>query len=256
MIDTVKENLSINKIVGSKNFNVTVEGDAIIPDIKPDILSVINITGNVCIYKKEILEGKIRLDGNVSVYLMYLANSDTGRIRGFNTNIDFTEIFDFQGIESNMILDEEIKVKNIECKILNGRKVNIKAMLEIKADVFSNEKEEIVKEINNVEDMQAQRAVLKINSLVGQNTTKAIAKETLIVDNTDEILEILNFDFDIINQDTKISYNKVLAKADVDLRILYLTENRKNKIIRRNNTCNGIYRPNWRIRREYMRCEI
>ena len=54
MIDTLKENLCINKAVGSKNFNITVQGDAVIPDTKPDILNSINMTGNVCLYKKEI----------------------------------------------------------------------------------------------------------------------------------------------------------------------------------------------------------
>lgn len=42
MINAIKENLSINKIVGSKNFQITIEGDSIIPDTKPDILSEIS----------------------------------------------------------------------------------------------------------------------------------------------------------------------------------------------------------------------
>ncbi len=228
MLEAVKENLCINRIVGSRNFNITIEGDCIIPDTKPDILNAINVTGNVCIYKKEILEGKIRLDGNVNIYLMYLADSENNRVRGFNTSLDFTEILDFPGIESRMTLDEEIKIKEIECRVLNGRKVNIKAMLEIKADVFLNEKEEIVKEVTDIEDIQSQMMTINMNSLVGQNSTKASAKETLIIDNTDELEEILNVEFNIMNQDTKISYNKVLAKADVEIRMLYLTETRKN----------------------------
>lgn len=231
MIDTVKENLCINRIVGSRNFNITIEGDSIIPDIKPDILNAINMTGKVCIYKKEILEGKIRLDGNVNIYLMYLADCENNRVRGFNTNLDFTEILDFPGVESRMILDEEIKIKDIECKVLNGRKVSIKAMLEVNANVFSNEKEEIVKEIVNIEDIQSQMSMINMNSLIGQNTTKAMAKETLIIDNNDELEEILSVDFNIMNKDTKVSYNKVLAKADIEMRILYLTESGRMKTL-------------------------
>ncbi len=56
MIDVKAESLCVNKIVGSKNFEITIEGDSIIPDTKPDILSDISASGNVCIYKKEILE--------------------------------------------------------------------------------------------------------------------------------------------------------------------------------------------------------
>ncbi len=249
MIDIEKESLCINKIVGSKVFNITVQGDVVIPDSKPDILNAINTTGNVCIYKKEILDGKIRVDGNVNIYLMYLADSDEGRIRGFNPNIDFTEILDFPGLESKMTLDEVVNIKNIECKVLNGRKVNFKIIIEIKANIFLNEKEEIIKEINNVDDIQIQNMLLKINSLIGQNATKGTAKETIIIDDTDDLEEILNVELNLINRDTKVSYNKVLAKADIEVRILYLTENRKNKVNGRNNTAYGIYRYNWGVRR-------
>lgn len=229
MIDAVKENLCINKSIGSKTFTVTVEGDSIIPDIKPDILNAVNMAGKVCIYKKEILEGKIRLDGNVNIYLMYLADSTEKRVRGFNGNIDFTEILDFPGITPKMMLDEEITVKQIECKVLNGRKVNLRAMLEIKANVYMDEKEEIIKEIIGIDDIQTQNVSLNINSLVGQNTTKTSAKETLMLDSNDNLLEILSVDFNIKNKDAKISYNKVLAKADIEVNILYLTEDGRIK---------------------------
>lgn len=169
MIDVVKESLCINKVVGSRTFGITIEGDSIIPDTKPDILSDISTSANVCIYKKEILEGKIRLDGNVNIYLMYLADGEGQNTRGFNSNLDFTEILDFPGIESKMLLDENIKIKNIECKVLNGRKVSFKAILEVDAKVFLNENEQMVREVNGIDDIQSQLTSLKMNSLVGQN---------------------------------------------------------------------------------------
>ncbi len=224
MIDAIKESLCINKAVGSKNFQITIEGDSIIPDIKPDILNSISTSGNVCIYKKEILEGKIRLDGNVDIYLMYLADGEGQNTRAFNSNLDFTEILDFPGVQGKMTLDENVQIKNIECKVLNGRKVNFKVMLEIEAKVFLNENEQMVREVNGINDIQSQVTNLRMNTLVGQNGTKTSAKETLIIDNTDNLLEILNFDFNIINKDTKISYNKVLAKADIVVNLLYLTD--------------------------------
>ena len=56
-IETLKENLCVNQIIGKAKENIIAEGDVIIPDIKPDILSTINTNGTVCIYKKEILDG-------------------------------------------------------------------------------------------------------------------------------------------------------------------------------------------------------
>ena len=52
VLNTTKETVCVNQIVGQKVETVTVEGDMIVPDIKPDILNTISNSGNVCIYKK------------------------------------------------------------------------------------------------------------------------------------------------------------------------------------------------------------
>ena len=78
IIDTTKEGLCINQIIGQRNEVVTIDGDLIIPDIKPDIISTIHTHGIVCCYKKEVLEGKVRLDGVIYLYITYLAD-DTVR---------------------------------------------------------------------------------------------------------------------------------------------------------------------------------
>lgn len=230
-IDVTNENLCINKIIGQKSEPIVVEGDIIVPDIKPDLLNTINTTGNVCIYKKEVLEGKIRIDGDVNVYVMYLADNEDGDIRSLNSSIDFTQIIDFDECNSNMSLDESITIKSIECKVLNGRKINIKATLQVEAKIYSNENIDMIREINNLYDIQALKSNLQINSLLGEGTSRAYAKDTIIIDNIDNLAEILNTDLSIVNKDIKISYNKVLAKADLNAKILYLTEDNRIKMI-------------------------
>lgn len=154
-INTTQETLCINKIVGEKKEIIFVEGDMIVPDIKPDILNTISTTGNVCIYKKEVLDGKVRIDGCINVYVIYLADNDIELTRGINTDLDFTGILDFDNCRANMPLDANVVIKSIECKVLNGRKISIKASLEIDGKIYSNENVSIVKEINDVPNIQS-----------------------------------------------------------------------------------------------------
>ena len=90
-IEVQKNNLCINQIIGQKKENVIVEGDIIIPDIKPDILNAINTNGTVCIYKKELLDGKIKIDGCINTNIMYLADNEESSVRGVSSNIDFSK---------------------------------------------------------------------------------------------------------------------------------------------------------------------
>lgn len=227
VIDTKKENLCINQIIGQRSEEVIVEGDVIIPDVKPDILSAINTNGTVCVYKKEIMDGKVRLDGSINLYIMYLPDNETDTVRSLNTSLDFTQIMDIDEARENMTLEDNIEIREIECKVLNGRKVNIRATMNIGVKIYSNENMEIISEIENSPDMQILNNTLEVSSLIGSGTAKVYAKENISIDNIDEVAEIMKVDMNISNKDIKISYNKVLAKADLNVKIMYLTEDNR-----------------------------
>ena len=64
-VDVTKQKITVNKLISSKKETITIQGDMIVPDVKPDILNTIDTVGNVCIYKKEVLDGRVRLDGSI-----------------------------------------------------------------------------------------------------------------------------------------------------------------------------------------------
>ncbi len=230
-IETLKESLCVNQIIGKAKENIIAEGDVIIPDIKPDILSTINTNGTVCIYKKEVLDGKIRIDGGVQIYIMYLADDENGNVRGINTVIDFTKVIDMENVSSGMNMESNIYLSNIECKILNGRKVNIKANIDVEVNIYSNENIEFIKDIEKNEDIQVLNTSESIDSLLGTGATKVYAKDTMTIPENDNLAEIMKLNLVITNKEIKTSYNKILAKSDMQVNVLYLTDdNRINEI--------------------------
>lgn len=230
-VETEKENVCINQIIGQKMVETLVEGDVIVNDVKPDVLNIISANGIACVYKKEVMDGKIRIDGSVNTYIIYLADSENGNIRSLNTVLDFTQIIDIDNCKPDMVLNEKISVKNIDCRIINERKISIKANLNIEAKLYSNEQTDIITGITNFDDIQTLSNNKCISSLVGEGSTRVYAKDTLSIDNVDDLAEIMNANLKIVNKEVKLSYNKVLAKAEVEIWIMYLTEdNRINNV--------------------------
>ena len=227
MIETTNENLNINKLVAQKKEMIFVESDMIVPDSKPDILKTVNTSGTLCIYKKEIQQEKIKIDGSVNTYIMYLPENGDDNIRGINTNIDFSQTIDMPKCNEDMMLNSEITIKTIDCKVINGRKIGIKVGLEINAKVYSNEEISIINGINNQQNIQLLEKTLNVNSLVGNGSTKAYVKDTITLDMNDNLAEILKSNISLVDRDIKISYNKILAKAEAEIKIVYLTEDNK-----------------------------
>lgn len=230
MIEAQRETISINKLVAEKKEIIFTEGDMIVPDSKPDILNVIGTSGIVSLYKKETQSGKVRIDGSINTYIMYMPDGTEDTVRGLNTSIDFSENVEVPNCEEGMNPVTDIKIKSIEAKVLNGRKIGIKATLEVNIKTYLNEEVEVINEIQNESDIQILKEDLTLNSLVGMGETKIYAKENIQIDNMDNLAEILKTQLCIQDKDIKISYNKVLTKAEAEIVIMYLTED--NRICR------------------------
>lgn len=234
VVDTIKENLCVNKLVATKKELIMVEGDMIVPDSKPDILNTICTSGVVCIYKKEVQDDKIRIDGNINTYIMYMADDTNDRVRGLSTSLDFSENVQVANSKEGMTCKLETNLKSIEAKVINGRKVGIKAVVEVEIKLYSNEDVQIINSLQDADNVKMLKEDLMVNSLVGTGDTKIYAKDTIKIDSADNLAEILKAQVCICDKDIKVSYNKILTKSEAEIKIMYLTEdNRINKITAR-----------------------
>ena len=93
-VETATDRIKLSQIIGQKQVLITADGDVIVNDVKPDVLKVINTNGTICVYKKETLNGKVKIEGCVNTYIIYLADDEMGSIRTINTSLDFSEIID------------------------------------------------------------------------------------------------------------------------------------------------------------------
>ena len=231
VLETINENLCVNKLIATKRDILVIEGDMIVPDSKPDILNTICTSGIVCVYKKEVLDEKIRIDGNIHTCIMYLADDTQDKVRGINTNLDFSEVIAVPNAKDGMQCSIQTKLKSIECKVINGRKIGIKATLEVDLKLYSREEVQIVNDIQNAQGIQMKKEDLKVNSLVGMGENKIYTKDNISINQVDNLAEILKSDISIVGKDVKVSYNKILAKSEARVKLMYLTEdNRINHI--------------------------
>lgn len=220
-----KSKITINKKAVEKEKRVEILGDIIVPDIKPDIVNIINTNANSYVYKKEINESKVRLDGNIDTFVIYLA--DNGETRSIQTTLNFSEIIEDSQIITTMKAKEKVNLIEVESKILNERKISIRAEVLLKVEMWENEEVEFLNNIDEELDIQKLEEKLLVKSCVGENTNRTSIKENVKSNSEVRIAEILKTSVELCNLENKISYNKVLAKADANIRIVFLSEENK-----------------------------
>lgn len=217
-----KNTVIINRKTASNTKIVEVNGDVIVPDIKPDILNIINTNGNAYIYKEDVTTGRVRIDGNIDAYVVYLA--DNGDTRAIQTTLSLAESIEDNVITESSFVKQKISLEAIEVKVLNERKISIKSTVKIRSEVFERSEIEITSDFNDVPNIEKLKETLEIKSIMGTNTVKTSIKEDISVDNSYEVSEILRTSIEILNLENKISFNKVLAKADANVKIVFLSE--------------------------------
>lgn len=225
-----KQKISFNQIITRQNVLFSVEDNIIIPDVNPDILSVVNSSSNLYVYKKELTNGKVKFDGGVQLDIAYIADDDSNNIRALHTALDFSKNIDIDNLgEDDYSFSYNLFVKSIEPKILNGRKISAKANIEGEIILYLNREKELVSAINDVDQIQKISETLKVNSLKGAGETVCSAKDTVEI--SDNLADILGTDIYVRNKEIKVSYNKVLSKANCVVDIMYLTEGEQVKNI-------------------------
>lgn len=225
------EKININRKVVTKTNTFQITSDVIVPDIKPDIVNIITVNGIAYIYKQEIENGRAKLDGNIDSFIIYL--SGDGDTRSIQTTLSFNNILEDSKINEKSLLKSNIKISNIESKVLNERKISVTAT--VSAEYIVSEVQEIGisdEFLNNIPLLQKQERELNIKSLVGCNISKTTLKEDVNIEN--EIAEVLKVDINIVNGEEKISYNKVLTKGEAVITIIYLSEDGRVNVAKAN----------------------
>ena len=214
----------INKRLFSETKTIEVNGDIIVPDIKPDIVSVINTNGIGYVYKEDLNTGRVRVDGNIDTYIVYLA--DNGETRSIQNTLTFSESIENSSVNENSYVKHEVILQSIEAKVLNERKISITGKVNIRIEAFEKEEAEIPNSLDTL-NVEVLKENCEVKSLIDVNRVRTSIKEDISVDNSYEVAEILKADIEIKNLENKISYNKVLAKADAEVKLIFLTEDNK-----------------------------
>lgn len=227
-----KQLVKINRKVLSREKEISLSLDFIVPDIKPDVVAILDSNANAYIYKEEISNERIRFDGNIDSKILYL--SDSGETRSLSVMMDFSEIIDDELITSELRYCSSIDLLSIDAKIINERKIVVSANANIKVDFFESTEVELLSSLNDLANLQRKEENCKIKNFIGANKSKGSIKESLECGTADSILDIVNTEIKIGKTENKVSYNKVLSKTDCEVKIIYQTENMEIKVVKAN----------------------
>lgn len=218
-MDIQNELMNYTVSVGKKRAVILAETDVIVPDTKPDADRILQMDTDASLNGFEVQNGRVLVYGTVKFNVLYY--SPEGELKNVKTETAFTDVLEISGAEPGLNADVICKVQKSECRILNGRKLSVKANVEVTADVLKEIELYAVSKIQEEGVEQKTRWVnyIKKNPLDVQ--IFKIKEQADILEDLPSVFEILRAEGKISNKNLKVISNKVILKADLDVSVLY-----------------------------------
>ncbi|MDP4133972.1 MAG: DUF3794 domain-containing protein [Bacillota bacterium] len=222
-LELYKENIFSSFPSAKVQMEVLTEGDAIVPDTKPDILNILDVCCRCILEKKDVQKGRVVFTGSADFQILYRPEGED-TVKALTAKLPFNHINDIQGITPETETFACCKVVHTECNLFNSRKVSLKAVISIDFTAYTTENIAVVTDIS-APDVQMKREKIGSTYIAASGTEEFSVSDTLIVPSgQSEIGELLRCCPEIIDKDIKIVAGKAVLKGAVKVFQLYAGE--------------------------------
>ncbi len=224
-MELVKENVTVNQVSCKGNTQALVNEDIIVPDVKPDILKILQLDASSCVTSKTVSDSKMAVGGRVDLKILYIPDSDKEKIKSIVTSFDFAQNVDSQDIDEGMTAVVTANVDRAEFSLINSRKLRVKVICGIDYEVVSEKNVEIAVETSDCEDAEIMKENVKLQNCVGLCENEFSMKESIeIPTNRAAVNELLKIDAKVMDTEYKTVPGKIVVKGAVNVSILYTDE--------------------------------
>lgn len=222
-IELIKDVLKIEETRGVEETQVLVETEVYLNPSKPNIEKLLWTDGLVEILTTKVIRDRLVISGVVKFKLVY--KSEENNINTLDANVDFKEELEIEGITEEMSAVVKSNIEYIEEKILDERKISLKALVSIEGKVEEVNTIEIIKGVGEIQNLQTLKETIKYKEIYGRETSYAFVKEAFeIAEDKPNIEEILKISIDAYDTDSTVVEDRIIISGLVNARIVYYGE--------------------------------
>lgn len=221
-----RQSINVVRTVYEGEIKSNADGSIIVPDSKPDILKVCEVTAEPYFTEKQIEDGKITLNGKVRINILYIPEGEEKGIKSISGSMEFCETLKRSEFKDDMTLSAFCDVDKISYKVLNSRKIGIDTKIVIGVSVFANEKKEIATNVL-ADNAETKSKELKFTGKQECEEYSFGVDEEVEFPQGKIAAELLKADMCILSKESRALDGKLVIKGKLGICILYEDANKK-----------------------------
>lgn len=221
----VKKDINTINVRGKTYMETTKEEDIIVPDVKPDIESVILTEGQVLMDEIVPMVDKVRIKGTINYQVLYATSSKAMPLATLDGAIPFEEIVNVGDTLPDYQVTANIIIDDISTKIINSRKFSVRTLLGIWVQTWENDIVSGAYDIENASKVMSQsKKVLCTENVINQNDVVRIHESISIPDNKPNVNQLVWNSISVNNLDIKPVEGMLSIKGEMEVFIMYQGE--------------------------------
>lgn len=230
-MEIIKDILKVDELKGQEEIESLVEGEIYLNQPDPDVENILWTDGKIEILSTKIVQDKILVNGLVKFKVVYKSNEEDMNIYSLETNSDFREEIEIQGITDEMTVKVKSNLEYIESNLEDERKIVLKAFINLSGKVEQVNVMEIIEETNEGENLELLKEKIRYNDVFDKVNSHALVEEAFeLEDHEPEIEEILKIDMNPYEKEYTISTDRIIISGVVEYSIIYFGGNKLNSI--------------------------
>lgn len=224
----ISSNVKLVDIKKKPQIRIFIEEDILVPDVKPDLASIISMDGKIKLTEKEIHTSQaesetIKISGDLVIQTVYIPDTlpDGESMISIDSRIPFKSETEIKsGPYSDLMVIPTIET--IDFTVINERKFKVKATVALGLKEYSNMDIQIFEGIRDEEVQMLKEKIQLTDVALRKTETSEIKEELTLKENMPEIIKILKYDVNVVENHKQITKEKAVINASVYYNIMYL----------------------------------
>lgn len=197
----------------------TLDDDFNVPDAKPDVRMIIRENGRIRVMEKKCNAGRLHIRGVLMADVLYISE-DGSSIYGMESELPFDEMLHLEQEDcSGMTIRAELE--DITATMIHSRKINVKALITVKALCEEIQDEIVVTEAEGKGLFARAKDVNFTNLAAMKKDTIRLKEEVVLPSSRPNISEIIYKEMHLTVTESRVMDEELSIKGNMNIFLVY-----------------------------------
>jgi len=220
--EAIREKIVLNNDIGREATQMLLEGELVVPDVKPDIAQLLKTDAEVSFDRTEVMAGRVHFTGKLQMRALYAARGAEPAVHSVALDVPLDDSINMDGLEREAWVGLKGRLADVEFSVLNDRKLGYRAVLDVEAHAEAFAEHDVVTAIAGLPDNRLKHTTLDVSRTVECKDSRiALRDELPIPPGKPNVREILQTSAAIANKESKVASGRVHIGGELVVTTLY-----------------------------------